>query len=92
MKYYIQTIEQIKTDDTLSEYAKVEPYADYNTVCSKFYEKLMNVSNDLGKNHTYLNIRIVSSTGVQIDSKELESYEREEEPQLVNVDGVEAFV
>lgn len=89
MKYYIQTIEQIKKNDALEEYAKIESYTDYNTAYSKFFEKLMNVSNDLGKNHTYLNIKMMVSDGTEIDRKTIGAYDKgDEEPVTVNVSGV----
>lgn len=63
MKYYLDTIEQIKgeTEGTYTEYGKREIKADYNTALTAFYTKLMNVSNSAS--HVYLDIKIVSSEG-----------------------------
>ena len=65
MRYYIDTIEQLK-DGT--EYGKREIQSAEKTfeeVLSAYYIKLGNVANDLGAdgNHTYMDIRIVDSTG-----------------------------
>ena len=62
MKYYIETIEQIKdSEGAISEYAKVEQKSDLNLALSAYYAKLANVAADLDKNHTYMNIKIVDS-------------------------------
>ena len=77
MSYYIVTIEQIKTDEKLSEYGKVEKVDDYSTALSKFYTKLANVSADLDKNHTYMHIQIVNSEGYENKSETLGAYVKE---------------
>ena len=69
MIYYIDTIEQVKgeTEGSINEYGKREKGSDnYNKTESEFFKKCMNVSNDLvgdGKNHYYMDIRIVNSDG-----------------------------
>ena len=63
MKFYIQTIEQIKQDDSYSEYGGTEKVADETSALSKYYKKLSDVAADLGKNHTYMDIKIVNSLG-----------------------------
>ncbi len=63
MKYYLDTIEQIKgeTEGTYTEYGKREIKADYSTALTAFYTKLMNVSNSVA--HVYMDIKIVNSEG-----------------------------
>ena len=69
MRYYIDTIEQVKTDEGgVNEYGSrtLQP-ADktYEEVESVYYTKLANVSNDIGeddsKKHYYMDIKIVNS-------------------------------
>ena len=75
MKYYIETIEQIIKEGELQEYGTTEKVADENSALSKYYTKLANVSADLGKNHTYMNIKIVNSYGVEIKRDQVGNYE-----------------
>lgn len=71
MIYYIDTIEQVKGEnDTVNEYGKREQSkTSYEATLSKYFTKLANVSNDIitpetpDKNHYYMDIRIVDSTG-----------------------------
>ena len=67
MLHYIDTIEQVKGSEegSVNEYgARDKVSGDYETdVLPKFYEKCKNVSADLGKNHYYMDIRIVDSNG-----------------------------
>jgi hypothetical protein len=71
MIYYIDTIEQTKGEnDTVNEYGKREQSkTSYESTLSKYFTKLANVSNDIitpetpDKNHYYMDIRIVDSTG-----------------------------
>lgn len=77
MFYYIDTIEQVKgaEEGAINEYGKREIIknsdgspASIETVESKFYKKLSDVSADLvsldeSKNHYYMDIRIVDTTG-----------------------------
>ena len=74
MKYYIHTIEQITKDGEISEYSKSEKVDDYSTALSKYYKKLSDVSADLGKNHTYMNISIMNSTGNVMKKDEVGAY------------------
>jgi len=71
MNYYVDTIEQVKGEnDTVNEYGKREQSkTSYEATLSKYFTKLANVSNDIitpetpDKNHYYMDIRIVDSTG-----------------------------
>ena len=69
MIYYIDTIEQTKKDDKVNEYGKREQWKlTLHEVESKYFKKLSDVSNDLieddpSKNHYYMDIRIVDTTG-----------------------------
>ena len=74
MKYYIHTIEQITKDGEISEYSKSEKVDDYSTALSKYYKKLSDVSADLGKNHIYMNISIMNSTGSVLKKDEVGAY------------------
>jgi hypothetical protein len=74
MQFYIQTIEQIYKDEAYSEYGNIEKVADENTALSKYYTKLSNVAADLGKNHTYMLIKIVNSVGGEVKSDVIGQY------------------
>ncbi len=69
MRYYIDTIEQVKTEEGgVNEYGKreLQPASkSYEEVESAYFTKLANVSNDIGegKNHYYMDIKIVNSDG-----------------------------
>lgn len=65
MKYYIVTIEQTKGENegSINEYGKIEKKEDYKTAETAFYQKLANVSADIGVNHYYMDIKIVNSEG-----------------------------
>lgn len=67
MIYYIDTIEQTKTEENgVNEYGARQKWdLDYQQVLAKYYKKLSDVSADIGedKNHYYMDIRIVDSTG-----------------------------
>lgn len=73
MQYYIETIEQINTDG-LAEYGGTEKVADETLAMSKYYKKLSDVSADIGKNHTYMNIKIVNSFGVTVKEDAVGNY------------------
>lgn len=77
MKYYIETIEQTLIDETLNEYAKVEKYDTLQSATTNFYQKLANVSADIGKNHTYMNIKVVNSFGVVVKEDTIGVYQPE---------------
>ena len=79
MNYYIDTIEQVKgtEEGSINEYgARTKEGADYNVVLSKYYTKLANVSNDIGegKNHYYMDIRVVDSNGGVIKKDKVGQY------------------
>lgn len=71
MRYYIDTIEQVKTDEGgVNEYGKRElqpATKSFEEVESAYFTKLANVSNDIGddesKKHYYMDIKIVNSDG-----------------------------
>ena len=65
MKFYIQTIEQIKGEQegTYSEYANVSKENTEEAALSKFYKKLSDVSAALGNTHVFMDIKIVNSIG-----------------------------
>ena len=69
MRYYIDTIEQVKGDEgAVNEYGKREIQNEdksYEEVLSAYYVKLGNVANDIGigKNHYYMDIKIIDSDG-----------------------------
>ena len=70
MRYYIDTIEQVKTENEgeVNEYGKreIQPKTKtYEEILSAYYVKLGNVANDIGegKNHYYMDIKIVDSDG-----------------------------
>ena len=75
MTYYIDTIEQVKgtEEGTISEYGKREKGGDtLHEAETKFFTKCANVSNDMvedGKNHYYMDIKIVNSEG-KIEKKD----------------------
>ena len=78
MQYYIQTIEQIYKDEAYSEYGGIEKVADETTALSKYYKKLSDVAADLGKNHTYMLIKIINSVGGEVKSDVIGQYITEE--------------
>lgn len=66
MIYYIDTIEQVKgtEEGSVNEYGgRSKEGTDINAVLSKYYKKLSDVSADIGKNHYYMVIKIVDTTG-----------------------------
>lgn len=79
MFYYIDTIEQVKgtEEGSINEYgARTKEGKDINVVLSKYYTKLANVSNDIGegKNHYYMDIRIVDSNGGVVKKDKVGQY------------------
>ena len=66
MNYYIDTIEQVKgtEEGSVNEYGgRSKEGTDINAVLAKYYKKLSDVSADIGKNHYYMVIKIVDTTG-----------------------------
>lgn len=66
MNYYIDTIEQVKGSEEgqVNEYGgRTKEGTDLNAVLAKYYKKLSDVSADIGKNHYYMVIKIVDTTG-----------------------------
>ena len=66
MNYYIDTIEQVKgtEEGAINEYGgRLKEGTDLNAVLAKYYKKLSDVSADIGKNHYYMVIKIVDTTG-----------------------------
>ena len=81
MFYYIDTIEQVKgtEEGTINEYGvRSKEGSDYNVVLSKFFTKLANVSNDIGegegKNHYFMDIKIVNSVGAVMKKDQVGKY------------------
>lgn len=74
MAYYIDTIEQVKTDEegVYNEYGGRTKYGDEASATTKFYEKLMNVSNS--STHVFLDIKIVNSLGGIVKKDSIGSY------------------
>jgi hypothetical protein len=63
MKYYIYSIEQIIKNGELQEYATSEKVESEQLSISKYYKKLSDVAADIGKNHTFMEIRVFNSIG-----------------------------
>ena len=79
MKFYIQTIEQVQNENALSEYGATEKVNTEESALTKFYQKLSNVSADLGKGHTYMDIKIVNSEGGCIKKDQVGQYQEVDE-------------
>lgn len=74
MKYYLLKIEQTLIDGVLNEYSNVAKQNDLQTAEVAYYQALANVSADLGKNHTFMAIRIVDSLGNVLKSENIGTY------------------
>lgn len=74
MKYYLLKIEQTLIDGVLNEYATVPKYNDLQSCEVAYYQALANVSADLGKNHTFMAIKIVDSLGNVIKAENIGAY------------------
>ena len=63
MKYYVDTIEQVKTENPgeYNEYGSRTKKNDYESALTEFYTKLTNVSSSTA--HQWLDIKIVNSQG-----------------------------
>lgn len=78
MKFYLDTIEQIITvDGSISEYGAREKVGTEQEALTKFYKKLSDVAADIGKNHTYMDIKIVNSEGGCIKKDAVGQYQQE---------------
>lgn len=78
MKFYIQTIEQIyDKNKNITEYGATEKVGTEQEALTKFYNKLSNVAADIGKNHTYMDIKIVNSLGGCIKKDAVGKYQEE---------------
>ena len=77
MKFYIQTIEQITKNNEISEYGGTEKVDTEQAALTKFYKKLSDVAADIGKNHTYMDIKIVNSLGGCIKKDSIGEYVEE---------------
>lgn len=75
MKYYVDTIEQVKGEQegTFTEYGKREIKADEKTALTAFYTKLTNVSNS--DSHVFLDIKITNSVGGCIKKDSIGTYQ-----------------
>ena len=79
MKFYLDTIEQIIGEGgALTEYGAREKKNDEQSALTAFYQKLSNVAADLGKGHTYMDIKIVNSEGGCIKKDAVGAYQNEE--------------
>ena len=77
MKYYIQTIEQVKKEEGgYNEYANVEKVNDESLAMSKFYKKLSDVSNSSA--HQYMDIKVVNSLGGVVKKDSIGVYDTTE--------------
>ena len=74
MIYYIFAIEQIIKNEELQEYCTQEKVADTQLALSKFYKKLSDVANDIGKGHTWMDIRILNSIGGMVKHDKVGEY------------------
>ncbi len=74
MKYYLLKIEQTLVDGVLNEYSSVSKHNDLKSCEVAYYQALANVSADLGKNHTFMAIRIVGSLGNTIKAENIGDY------------------
>lgn len=74
MKYYIDSTEQVIKDGALQEYASKRQFSDSQTAQVEYYRTLMNVTADLGKNHTFMTTRIVNSLGNSIKGETVGTY------------------
>lgn len=83
MKFYIQTIEQITKNNEISEFGATEKVDTEQAALTKFYKKLSDVAADIGKSHTYMDIKIVNSLGGCIKKDSIGEYVEapEEEPE-----------
>ena len=61
MKYYVDSIEQVKAEESYSEYGKRTKKNSYESALSEFYDGLATISKS--KNHLYACLAIVDSTG-----------------------------
>ena len=78
MIYYIDTIEQITGEEgALTEYGAREKKNDEQSALKDFYQKLSNVAADLGKGHTYMDIKIVNSEGGCIKKDSIGKYQED---------------
>lgn len=62
-KFYTFFIEQIYQNDAYSEYSSTASYASHQTAQVAYFDKLKNVSADIGKAHTYCYAEIRDSFG-----------------------------
>lgn len=74
MKYYIYSIEQLIKNGELQEYATSEKVESEQLSISKYYKKLSDVAADIGKNHTFMEIRIFNSIGGNLKHDVLGKY------------------
>lgn len=79
MFYYVDSIEQVTTDTegVYNEYGARTKYATYKAAETKYYEKLMNVSNSSA--HVFMDIKITNSVGGKVKNDQIGAYINEEE-------------
>ena len=77
MKYYIQTIEQVKKEEGgYNEYGNTEKVNDESAAMSKFYKKLSDVSSSAA--HQFMDIKVVNSLGGVVKKDSIGTYANEE--------------
>ena len=62
-KFYTFFIEQIIKDGVYSEYTTTKGYGNHQQAQVAYFQTLANLSNDMGKNHTYALCEIRDSFG-----------------------------
>ncbi len=75
MKYYVFTIEQVKSNNAWSEYATKSDAMTEKAAKSEFYDKCAAVNKDLSENgHAFMDIKIINSEGGVIKKDTLGKY------------------
>ena len=74
MKFYLDTIEQIKGEEegTYTEYGKREKHNTEQSALTKFYQTLSNVA--ASSQHVYMDIKITNSEGGCIKKDSIGKY------------------
>lgn len=83
-KFYTFFIEQVFTNNALSEYASVSPYATHQQAQVAYFDKLKNVSNAMGNTHRYCRAEIRDSFGNVFENNVLGKRENASDEQLAN--------
>lgn len=70
-KFYTFFIEQTQNGDALAEYSGTTSYASHQAAQVAYFDKLKNVSADIGKAHTYCFAEIRDSFGNRYENNVL---------------------